>query len=48
MYTPDRPCIVSLENLTEAAALGVTLALEDQSVNAIINDPGTTTGMYAP
>ena len=48
MYTPDRPCIVSLENLAEAAAVGVTLALEDQSVNAIIGDPGTTTGMYAP
>lgn len=48
MYTPDRPCIVSLENLVEAAAVGVTLALEDHSLNAVLDDPGTTTGMYSP
>ena len=45
MYTPDRPCIVSLENLAEAAAVGVNLALVDQSLSAtgII---GPTTGIY--
>ncbi len=42
------PSTVSLDNLAEAAAAGVNLALEDQSLNAIIDDPGTTTGMYAP
>jgi hypothetical protein len=44
-YMSDRPCIVSLENLTEAASVGVNLALVDQSLSStgII---GPTTGIY--
>lgn len=37
------PASVSLGNLTEAAAAGVDLALQDQSAEAII---GPTTGIY--
>ena len=46
-YQSERPCIVSLANLTEAAAVGVNLALAEQSTQAILADPGTTIG-YAP
>ena len=47
MYTPDRPCIVSLENLTEAAAVGVNLALGEQSTYAVSSvDIGTTMGFF--
>ncbi|HEX2079860.1 MAG TPA: hypothetical protein VHG08_19240 [Longimicrobium sp.] len=46
-YQSDRPRIVSLENLTEAAAVGVNLALEDQSVYAASSgDIGTTMGYF--
>ena len=47
MYT-ERPCIVSLENLTEAAAVGVNLALVDQqSAYAVSSvDIGTTMGYF--
>ena len=46
-YQSERPCIVSLENLTEAASVGVNLALGEQQFALISpEDPGTTTGMY--
>ncbi|HEU0298578.1 MAG TPA: hypothetical protein VFR37_03970 [Longimicrobium sp.] len=47
-YLSDRPCIVSLENLTEAAAVGVNLALvEQESVFAVSAElPGTTMGYF--
>lgn len=48
-YRSDRPCIVSLENLTEAAAVGVNLALEEQTMYAISAElPGSTIGYYPP
>jgi hypothetical protein len=49
-YMSDRPCIVSLENLTEAAAVGVNLALvEQQSTFAISAElPGSTIGYIPP
>lgn len=45
-YKFDRPCIVSLENLTEAAVVGVSLALEEQSVYSTSTDIGTTMGYF--
>ena len=46
-YLSDRPCIVSLDNLTEAAAVGVNLALEEQQVYAVSSvDIGTTMGYF--
>lgn len=44
------PTTVSLGNLTEAAAAGVNLAIEDQSTSAIEGPGGggTTTGYIAP
>lgn len=49
-YQSERPCIVSLDNLTEAASVGVNLALAEQQSFALTSphDPGTTTGMYPP
>jgi hypothetical protein len=42
-YTPST---VSLANLSEAAAAGVNLALEDQAQAISLSEP--TMGMYAP
>lgn len=48
MAYQKNPAIVSLDQLNEAAAAGVFLALEEQQTYAISQqDPGTTTG-YAP
>ena len=44
-YQSERPCIVSLDNLAEAAAVGVNLALVDQSLSAT-GLIGPTTGIY--
>jgi hypothetical protein len=48
-YMYDRPCIVSLENLTEATAVGVNLALVEQQQSAFAisgGDIGTTMGYF--
>lgn len=48
-YRSERPCIVSLDNLAEAAAAGVNLALEEQTLFAMAPElPGSTIGYIPP